>query len=151
MNVSWNKDNFGLANQLLLDYELNSLVYKIKNNDSHLNNNNEEEKEKLPYAKDLFITKTVLTENDYYQLKAEIEKSTIIALDTETFSGDPRTTKIVGFSLCMEEESAWYVPLIIAGERVSGYDLYITLIASIDENKLCVMHNALFDMHVIGT
>lgn len=147
-NISWNKDNFLFGNQLLTDYECLSLIYKSSNIENLIIV--DEEKEKLPYAKDLFITKIVLNKDDFFLLKTEIENASIVALDTETLSGDPRTTKMVGFSLCTEKESAWYVPLIINGEQVELYNLFISII-SLMNNKICIMHNALFDMHVIST
>jgi DNA polymerase-1 len=149
ININWNKDNFLFGNKLLSEYECYSLIYKslAVDNTPMI----DEEKEKLPYAKDLFITKIVFTEQDFLILKSEIESAPVVALDTETFSGDPRTTRMIGFSLCTAKESAWYIPLIINGEKVGLYDLFITIISYIDANKKCVMHNALFDMHVIST
>lgn len=146
IDIPWSQDNFLLGNQLLLEYECHSLLYISKNNDIKMV---DEETEKLSYAKDMFTTKIVLTEDDYIVLKLEIENATVIALDTETFSGDPRNTTMVGFSLCTIKDSAWYIPLIMDGQKVPLYDLFITLILGIDKNKICVMHNALFDMHVI--
>ncbi len=148
INLNWEKENFILGNPLLLEYECNSLIYLSSNKNNDLN---EEEKEKLPYAKDLFETKIVLNKNDFDILALEIENANVIALDTETLSGDPRMTQVVGFSLCTKKELAWYIPLLINGVKVDLYDLFITIISKINEEKICVMHNALFDMHAIGT
>jgi len=148
LDIKWHKDNFLFGNKLLIDYECRSLIYNSLNIENSIIV--DEEKEKLPYAQDLFTTKIVLSKDDFYLLKTEIENASIVALDTETMSGDPRTTTIVGFSLCTEKESAWYVPLIKNGEKVELYNLFITIISLIN-NKICIMHNALFDMHVIST
>jgi DNA polymerase-1 len=147
-DIHWDRENFLFGNKILLEYECYSLQYKpAKIEDVQV----EDEKEKLPYAKDLFVTNIVLNEDDYRILISQIEAACVVALDTETLSGDPRTTQMVGFSVCVEKNSAWYVPLIVNGQRVPLYDLFITIISSINSDKKCIMHNALFDMHVINT
>jgi DNA polymerase-1 len=150
--ISWNKDNFIFGNSLLKEYECNSILYQEPNN-NNIDIKKEdivEVKQDYIYAKDTFMTKIVQSNEDYIILLEEINNAKFIALDTETLSGDPRKTTMVGFSICTNEESAWYVPLIINGLKVELYDLFLSIIESIDCNKTCIMHNALFDMHVMS-
>ena len=56
----------------------------------------------------------------------EIGKETIVAFDTETTGLDTKSAKMVGFSFCIDEEKAYYVPVghsyLGAGDQVSVDD-----------------------------
>ena len=48
---------------------------------------------------------------------SSLEKCSIMTLDTETTSTDPLAARIVGLSFCLEERTAYYVPV---SDRASG-------------------------------
>ncbi|MEA3419548.1 MAG: DNA polymerase I [Campylobacterota bacterium] len=55
-----------------------------------------------------------------------IDRETIVAFDTETTGLDTKSAKMVGFSFCMDEEKAYYVPIghsyLGVGDQVSIED-----------------------------
>ena len=53
----------------------------------------------------------VTDQQGLHQLVKELEKGEYLVLDTETDSLDARTAHLVGLSLAMDQEQAWYIPL----------------------------------------
>lgn len=87
----------------VLDYlerfELNSLLKKLKANSQNRNQN-------LGFKATL-----ILDENTLFDKLESLESESIIAFDTETTGLNAREAKIVGFSFCVSENEAFYVPL----------------------------------------
>lgn len=87
----------------VLDYlerfELNSLLKKLKANPQNRNQN-------LGFKATL-----ILDENTLFDKLESLESESIIAFDTETTGLNVREAKIVGFSFCVSENEAFYVPL----------------------------------------
>lgn len=84
---------------ILQEYELNLVLKKLRSN---------------PQNKDKnlgFQAKLITDENELFSLLQGLDKETIIAFDTETTGLDTKHAKIVGFSFCMNEEKAFYVPI----------------------------------------
>lgn len=146
MEKKWDIDQFLLGNVLLKEYECFSLI------EPEMTNNEKKiipETEQYPYAKNLFTIRLCESLVDIEELQTSLKKASIIGLDTETNSGNPRLAIMVGFSLCMEKDTAWYVPLYTKGTQAPLYKEKLNLFALITSEKICIMHNALFDMHVI--
>lgn len=80
-------------------FELNSLLKKLKLNPQNHNQN-------LGFKATL-----ILDENTLFRKLESLEKESIIAFDTETTGLNVREAKIVGFSFCVSENEAFYVPL----------------------------------------
>ena len=61
-----------------------------------------------------------------------IDEETIVAFDTETTGLDTKSARMVGFSFCMEEEKAYYVPIehsyLGVGEQISVEDAKAALV-----------------------
>lgn len=141
----FNKKNLQNGFSILYDLEIKSLLpssyidYKIK----------KEEISSLPWAYEKFKT-IILDENNLKELKKEIENSNFIALDTETDGGDPQKNLLMGFSICTNENSSWYIPLSFNGIKVEDFNKKIEIIKEIFlTEKTVIMHNANFDLHVI--
>ena len=86
---------------------------------------------------------------------AEIKATDLIAFDTETNSLNPRTGKIIGFSISTQEGNGWYVPTLVYNvnngqledfyiEDLLGHDIAKKVINSLCGKKL-VGHNFGFD------
>lgn len=151
----WDEDNFLLGNDILIKYECHSILYKKENFLSTVEQKKEIQKSHVEasyvYAKDTFTTKIVLIREDIVLLIKAINENRIIALDSETSSGNPLTTTVLGFSLCVEENMAWYIPLYINHVKVELYDECLAIFEHITHDKICVFHNALFDLHALST
>ena len=52
----------------------------------------------------------VQTRDSLEKLAGELEKADVLVVDTETTSLDPLKAELVGLSLCLDTEKAWYVP-----------------------------------------
>lgn len=69
----------------------------------------EEPKEKKPEIKTDY--KLVESRTDLEEAFAEIEKASLISIDTETTSVKPVDAEIVGFSISLKEGQGWYFPI----------------------------------------
>ena len=58
-----------------------------------------------------FKARLILDENELFELLNGLPSESIIAFDTETTGLDAKKAKIVGFSFCVNENEAFYVPL----------------------------------------
>ncbi len=139
-----NKNRYELTagNEVISTYECHSLITKKSQTETG--------EEDIPYAKDLYRSISATTIEDIEMIKKEIEAYNVIAIDTETDSGDPMKANMIGFSLCMHEKKAWYIPIIEKGiPHALKTEMLSILTLIIEKNKQVVMHNALFDLHVI--
>ena len=80
-------------------FELNSLLKKLKLNPQNQNKNPG------------FKATLIVDENILFEKLENLESESIIAFDTETTGLDVKEAKIVGFSFCLNENEAFYVPL----------------------------------------
>jgi DNA polymerase-1 len=55
--------------------------------------------------------KCIAAENQLDEIAAKIADATLLVVDTETTSLDPRKAELVGVSLCIGLEEAWYIPV----------------------------------------
>ncbi|QBL11830.1 DNA polymerase I [Campylobacter helveticus] len=78
-------------------FELNSLLKKLKLNPQNQN---------LGFKATLIVDENIL-----FEKLENLESESIIAFDTETTGLDVKEAKIVGFSFCLNENEAFYVPL----------------------------------------
>jgi DNA polymerase-1 len=92
----------------LLEYSMNSFVEKVQTQGMYI-------KTTLPDKnksdKKLFKAITLSNFNDVIQVLNKIDKDSIVSFDTEATSLDTNTAKIVGFSFCFNESTAYYVPI----------------------------------------
>ncbi len=57
------------------------------------------------------VVKTVLTEKDLNELSALLNKAPRVAYDLETDGLESQTCSIVGLSISLEKDKAWYIPV----------------------------------------
>ena len=80
-----------------------------------------------------------------------LEEDTIVAFDTETTGLDYEKDKIVGFSFCINEEEAYYVPFahyyLGVPEQISEKDAALGMRKIF--NSQVVGHNIKFDLHFV--
>lgn len=84
---------------ILEKFELNTLLKKLRQNPENKDKNLG------------FKTSLILNENELFEKLNALDKESIIAFDTETTGLDTKEAKIVGFSFCVSEAEAFYVPL----------------------------------------
>ena len=102
------------------------------------------------------VYKIITDENGVLELANYIKEGNIIAYDTETTSVNPRTGKIIGFSVSANLNEGYYFPtrawinekeeledLYISGKKCD--DIAVQLLKMLKGKKL-VMHNASFDI-----
>jgi len=87
------------------------------------------------------------------QLVKVLEKSPVIAFDTETTSTDPLLADLVGISLSVKPGEGYYIPL---GHKTASRQLEIPLVIEAlrsiltDPSKELVGHNLKFDGHLLA-
>ena len=97
---------------------------------------------------------TVNSKETLEELKNHIEKSDLIAYDTETNSLNPRKGSIIGFSVSGEKGKGYYMPIRVWKEdhleeiQIEGKnaDKLAKFIIGRLLNKKLIMHNASFDV-----
>ena len=91
--------------------------------------------------------------NAMSDLRKALEKSPVIAFDTETTSTDPLTAELVGLSLAVKPGEAYYIPL---GHKTGSSQLEISEVIEVlrpiftDPSKELVGHNLKFDGHLLA-
>ena len=81
-----------------------------------------------------------------------LDENTIVAFDTETTGLDYEKDKLVGFSFCMNEQEAYYVPFehfYLGVSKQIGKDDVKVAIKKIFNAKV-VGHNIKFDLHFVS-
>ena len=147
LEKKWKKEFWGLGNSLLKKYECLSLLTREEISNTTVE---QEVSSALPFAKDMYTVKTASNQDDIHEIENSINTHDFLALDTETDAGNPMKATMIGFSLSFEKESAWYIPLYEKGVKSCFYEQKIELLLLIcKKNKKVIMHNALFDMHII--
>jgi len=103
--------------------------------------------------KKLDFKATLVTDaKELYNILYSLKPDTIVAFDTETTGLDYEKDKLVGFSFCMDEKEAYYVPFA---------HFYLGVAKQIDEkdikeairkifNSKVVGHNIKFDLHFVS-
>jgi DNA polymerase-1 len=69
---------------------------------------------------------------------SNIEKDAIVAFDTETTGLNTRVAKMVGFSFCVEDSKAYYVPV---GHNYLGVEEQVGLDDALSALKILLTHN----------
>ncbi|HEG1301600.1 TPA: DNA polymerase I, partial [Campylobacter jejuni] len=90
-------------------------------------------------------------ENKLFEILNTLDKESIIAFDTETTGLDTKEAKIVGFSFCMNENEAFYVPLthnyLGVGEQISLQSAKKAI--EVIFNHFVIGHNLKYDFKII--
>ncbi len=156
-----------LKDDIFKDYDLESYLFEDKNYLTPLIDEFErfEMKQAIAKAKrglqqsdttapksTLSFTHTTLdTKERLFDVVKSIEPDTIVAFDTETTGLDTKEASMVGFSFCIDEESAYYVPIahhyLGVGEQV-GIDDALEAIRVLMRYKI-VGQNLKFDLSLL--
>ncbi|EGH7426365.1 DNA polymerase I [Campylobacter jejuni] len=125
--------------EILEHYELNTLLKKLRQNPDNKDKN-------LGFKATL-----VQDENKLFEILNTLDKESIIAFDTETTGLDTKEAKIVGFSFCMNENEAFYVPLthnyLGVGEQISLQSAKKAI--EVIFNYFVIGHNLKYDFKII--
>ncbi len=122
---------------ILKQYELSSVLKKLslEQKDKNLG----------------FKARLILDASELFSILNALEKESIIAFDTETTGLDTKEAKIVGFSFCVSENEAFYVPLshnyLGVAEQICFEDAKKAL--QIIFEHFIVGHNLKFDFEII--
>ena len=129
----------------LRQYEMNGILKKMKNILPKAENAAPPEPA-VPFERHLVTDEAELTE-----LLKDVTSETVIAFDTETTGLDYTKDTLVGFSFCLAQEKAYYVPLT---HRYLGVPEQMDeaaarkAIAAIFKGRV-VGHNIKFDLHFV--
>ncbi|HEF3114975.1 TPA: DNA polymerase I [Campylobacter jejuni] len=125
--------------EILEHYELNTLLKKLRQNPDNKDKN-------------LGFKATLIQDEDkLFEILNTLDKESIIAFDTETTGLDTKEAKIVGFSFCMNENEAFYVPLthnyLGVGEQISLQSAKKAI--EVIFNHFVIGHNLKYDFKII--
>ncbi len=99
-----------------------------------------------------FVAKLITDAQELHTLLQSLDKGSLIAFDTETTGLDYEKDKLVGFSFCLNEKEAYYVPFahyyLGVEQQVSEADAKKAM-QSIFEHRV-VGHNIKFDLHFVS-
>ena len=109
----------------------------------------EDKKEHLHQKK--YDYKCILDENELKKLVKEIEKKRLLAFDTETTGLDTFSADLVGISICLEKEKAYYIPVKLKGEKTLSLKKIKDILGPIfaDENIKKYGHNLKYDVEIL--
>lgn len=82
-------------------------------------------------------------------LLEQLTSSESVALDTETDSLDPISAKLVGISLCVKEDEAWYLPLAHRDGQNLPLEETLAALRQALTGKTIIGHNLKFDLMVL--
>lgn len=163
-------DKSKLANslQFLKEYELNSIAKKIQTyTDPAVQNKIEVKQKKFKTEFDFMsdekqtavtmeekkeiLFQTVLIDKieDFQKLLKEIEKAEVVALDTETTDTDPLLAKLVGISLCVQPEKAYYISIAHQMADNVAAEIVLPELAKVLKGKMIIAHNFKYDYLIL--
>ncbi|WP_152183788.1 DNA polymerase I [Sulfurimonas indica] len=127
------------AKKMVSEEQKAAAVKKVANNRSEECTNSE------------YTAKLLTNRDELFKVLDGLDKDTLIAFDTETTGLDYEKDKLVGFSFCMNEEEAYYVPFghfyLGVPDQISKDDAKEAM-RKIFEHRV-VGHNIKFDLHFV--
>ena len=125
---------------ILDEYELNHIKKRFTNNI------------KTPAKQFNHNYQMINDEKELNKVIDTIKKTKIFAIDTETTSLNYKDAELVGFSICSDENHAYYVPLAHkSDQRQIDFKTALNLLKGIIENEQItkIGHHIKYDMHVL--
>lgn len=141
----------------LVKYEQNAILRVIhaKNMVSEERKQNSVEKveEAFQQTRKIEFQATLITDVKLLnEILEKLDANTLIAFDTETTGLDYEKESLVGFSFCLNEEEAYYVPFahfyLGVGEQISKEDAKGAIRKIF--NSRVIGHNIKFDLHFVS-
>ena len=139
----------------LVKYEQNGILRMLHAKNMVSKEKQEEhakEQQQSKEAANLSFKATLITdEKELEDILAKIDNDTLVGFDTETTGLDPYTDEIVGFSFCLNEQEAYYVPF---RHFYLGLDKQVSKEAAIEAMRKIfrsrvIGHNIKFDLHFV--
>jgi DNA polymerase-1 len=142
----------------LVEYEQNAILRVLHAKNQVSDSKRESAKESVSvveeqdYSVKLEFKATLLTDvKELNTILESLNADTVVAFDTETTGLDYEKDKLVGFSFCLNEQEAYYVPFahfyLGVPEQISEDDIK-SAIRKIFNSKV-VGHNIKFDLHFV--
>ncbi len=123
----------------LVRYEQNAII-RLLGAQKEYNNN-----------KHSFETITLSKKDDILEVLNSLQPQSLIAFDTETTGLDYQKDSLVGFSFCIKDDKAYYVPMahnyLGVGEQLDKDDAKVIL-KEIFKHRV-IGHNIKFDLHFV--
>ncbi len=142
-DFKFDKNDLKNAIPFLEKHDLKSLIRKI-GADEELDFGESEDEKTIKF-------KTIIADNypEFQKLLREIKSKEIIAVDTETTGKDPFLAELVGISLCLENQKAYYIPL--AHQMAENLEMKYVLekLADTLKGKLLIAHNFKYDYEIL--
>ena len=142
-DFAFKKNDLKNAIQFLENHDLKSLIKKI-GVEEELYFNESEDDSSVKFE-------SIVTENypEFQKLLREIDKKKIVAIDTETTAKDPFLAELVGISICLENQKAYYIPL--AHQMAENLEKKYALekLAKSLKGKLLIAHNFKYDYEIL--
>lgn len=160
--LAFEAQSLRLALPLLAEYEIGSIKRKIESKyPPRAEVVREEyqddifagaaEPEEAPKTKtEPSFTAVLVNSMNFVQMLGELRAAKVISMDTETDSLDPMQAALVGISLCVREDKAYYLPI---GHRMAENLALKEVLLHLQEaikGKLIVGHNLKYDLTVLG-
>ena len=139
----------------LVKYEQNGILRMLHAKNLVSKEKQEEhakEQQQSKEAANLSFKATLITdEKELEDILAKIDSDTLVGFDTETTGLDPYNDEIVGFSFCLNEQEAYYVPF---RHFYLGLDKQVSKEAAIEAMRKIfrsrvIGHNIKFDLHFV--
>ncbi len=157
--------NLCQATELMEKYELHTLKRRIENRfgkkaaakpvDTHTDEGlvqsdifGGEEGETMPEI-ELKFNAILADKENLPALLEQLKSAESVALDTETDSLDPISAHLVGISLCVKEDEAWYLPLGHKDAENLPLEETLTRLRQALAGKSIIGHNLKFDLMVL--
>jgi DNA polymerase-1 len=86
---------------------------------------------------------------DFKELLKQIVNAEKVAIDTETTNTDPLLAKLVGISLCLSPDKAYYIPLAHQMAENLAAKIVLPELEKALQGKLIIAHNAKYDYLVL--
>ena len=132
---------------LLQKYELHGLVKRILPQEQDIFSLIEPLEVTKPDKS--FVALLVETNEEFEQLLKKIAEVEVVALDTETTSLNPMRAELVGISICIAEENAYYLPLRHQMAENLDVEMVKDKLLYCLQDKLIVGHNFKYDYLVL--
>jgi DNA polymerase-1 len=130
----------------LIEFNMERIVQRVNSDGLNYKTSIPKKKEKLQYEAILLNN-----EDELFDIINNISKDSIVAFDTETTAIDVTTANIVGFSFCIDDTVAYYVPIshsyLGVPDQISK-EIAKDAIIKLNEYKL-VLQNYKYDYEII--
>lgn len=163
--LAFNAQSLRQALPLLTEYEIGSIKRKIESKYPPLPDSKGEEKQEYQddifaetvepvreakAASELSFTAVLVNSMNFVQMLQELKAAKVISMDTETDSLDPMQASLVGVSLCVKQDKAYYLPI---GHRMAENLAIKEVLLHLQDalkGKLIIGHNLKYDLTVLG-